>query len=146
MPNVDSKLGAQVFSLRVPVMEQGGFGRGVLAETDDIRVGWISCTNTGEDRLHTHPNQPHVFFVLSGTMIIRDREGNEVRLKQYEGILIPEGHYYSFVTDGDEPCVVLRFNGYSDKNREYLRVTPQGTGLDVEHWHSRTVPGLFFPA
>jgi mannose-6-phosphate isomerase-like protein (cupin superfamily) len=139
---------AQFFSVKAPLMPPGGYKRMPMVRTDHVNVVVTSYTKDGEDRIHTHPNEDHVFFVLKGAIIIVEPDGKETRVGPYEGVLMPAGHYYSFVTEGDEPAVMLRFGGFTDDRRALPRLTDDREDLEQKQRDPaalQPIPGSFFP-
>jgi mannose-6-phosphate isomerase-like protein (cupin superfamily) len=141
----------QVFSFKAPIHERGGT-RGFLAKTRNVRVGWMSYTHGGETEMHAHPNEDHVFFVLQGTAILRQPDGSQTRLKPFDGVLLPAGAFYSFITEGDEPLIMARFNGWADDLGEGIEMERLGADnrpLEIDTnpkvREAVRVPGAFFP-
>jgi mannose-6-phosphate isomerase-like protein (cupin superfamily) len=138
---------AQFFEVKTPLVQRGGSHRMPLAKTDNIQIVSMCYTEDGEDRMHYHPNEDHGFFVLKGAIIVMEPGGKETRLGPYQGVLMPAEHYYSFISEGDEPVVLLRFGSYTDERRRLARQTEEGE--DLEHKQRGDVgliPGAFFPA
>ena len=71
--------------------------------------------NWGENALHTHPTEDHVFIVLKGEATFYDKEGAATVLTKGKGILLPKGWYYWFHNTGGRPLIVLRFGADKDK-------------------------------
>jgi mannose-6-phosphate isomerase-like protein (cupin superfamily) len=141
----------QVFHFRAPIHERGGT-RGFLAKTENVRVGRMSYTHGGETEMHAHPNEDHVFFVLQGTAILRQGDGTETRLERFDGVLLPAGAFYCFSTEGDEPLIMARFNGWTDElgegiETERLGADKQPLAIDTNPTlrEAVPVPDAFFP-
>lgn len=85
-------------------------GRGIkpLAETDNLWA-WIKVYSSGgENSLHAHQNEDHMFVVLSGEAVFRGPNGEEKAVGRNEGIMLPAGSIYSFVCSSEDPLVLLR--------------------------------------
>ena len=132
-------------------MKPGGGKRGFLIQDHHLRLGWMSYCMAGEVDTHFHPNEPHIFLVLKGRIIVREGEGKEYRLKEWDGVYLPAGTSYSFVTEGEEPAVLIRFNCWTDERRDIDRFTPSGQPLEGDldptkrEVQDLRIPGAFFP-
>ena len=118
----------QILSLRTQLVSQG-HTRVLLAETDNSTFR-IHCygPKSGENGLHAHVDEDHVFVVLQGEAQFYDMNGALPVLKKHQALMLPKGCFYSFSNDGDEPLVMLRF-GAMEKNWKGGRLDPQGEPL-----------------
>jgi len=127
MLKVDAR--AEVFKLRTPLLSKGRLDT-VLSQTDTMRV-WMKCyAEGGENALHAHPSEDHIFVILQGQARFHDRDDNTRVLGRHEGIMLPRGVYYRFESCGDEPLVMLRVGAYTER--------PTVARLDIE---GRPMPG-----
>src|SRR5262245_1744908 len=58
---------------------------------------WITLktyAHDGENELHAHPNEDHMFVVLQGQASFRGPNGEEKTIGQHEGVLLPHGTFY----------------------------------------------------
>ena len=55
---------------------------------------------------------PHTGYCISGSMIIRMNDGEEMLIKAGDAFQIPPGH--DAWVEGSEPCVMLDFTGYEN--------------------------------
>lgn len=101
------KIAPQIFKLRTPLLQKGRSHR-ILAETDLMNVAIKCYAEGGENVLHTHPNEDHVFVVLDGKVRFYDRDGDVAVLERNQAILAPKGWFYWFENCGDRPLVMLR--------------------------------------
>lgn len=115
----------QIISLRTQLVSQG-FTRVLLAETDNSTFR-IHCygPQSGENGLHSHVDEDHVFVVLQGEAQFHDLNGPLPVLRKHQALMLPKGCFYSFSNDTDEPLVMLRF-GAMEKNWKGDRLDPQG--------------------
>src|SRR5258706_5142538 len=119
---------AQMFSLKTPYMQQGRVTQ-LVAETPNM---WIHCkinAEGGENEIHTHLDEDHSFIVLEGEMSVFDEKGDEMRLKPFQGVLLPKGAYYRYLNTGEGNLVVLRIGaGVRNKPQtgQAIRITPTG--------------------
>ncbi len=135
MLEVDAR--AEVFKLRTPLLSKGRLDT-VLSQTDTMRV-WMKCyAEGGENALHTHLDEPHVFVILQGKARFFGQDGETGVLGRNEGILIPAGWFYRFESCGDEPLVILRV-GHGDGS---LRVGPDNAPLPSDSAANKHIPGV----
>jgi len=142
---------AQKFSLKTPYMKQGRVTQ-TVAKTENM---WIACkinAEGGENEIHTHLNQDHAFIVLEGEMSVFDENGAEMKIKPYQGVMLPKGAYYRYLNTGAGNLVVLRLGAYTadrPPKGEPVRLMPDGTPIlgGSEENHSLPpieMPGKFF--
>jgi mannose-6-phosphate isomerase-like protein (cupin superfamily) len=115
----------EILSLRTQMVSQG-HTRVLLAETDNSTFR-IHCygPKSGENGLHAHVDEDHVFVVLQGEAQFYDLDGALPVLKKHQALMLPKGCFYSFSNDSDEPLVMLRF-GAMEKNWKGDRLDPKG--------------------
>ncbi|HEY7061600.1 MAG TPA: cupin domain-containing protein [Chloroflexota bacterium] len=104
---------ADFFKLRTPLLSKGRLDT-ELTRTDNMRV-WMKCyAEGGENVLHAHPSEDHIFVILQGQARFHDKDDNERVLGRNEGIMLPAGAFYYFESCGDEPLVMLRVGAYTE--------------------------------
>jgi len=72
---------------------------------------WITLktyAHDGENELHAHPNEDHMFVVLQGQANFRGPDGEEKTIGKHEGVLLPHGTFYWFKAVTEEPLVMVR--------------------------------------
>ena len=74
----------------------------LLAETDNSTFR-IHCygPKSGENGLHAHIDEDHIFVVLEGEAQFYDLDGALPVLKKHQALMLPKGCFYSFSNDGD---------------------------------------------
>src|SRR5262245_13996694 len=105
--NIEDKPKTKLFSLRTPYRKQGRVNQ-LVAETTNMWIHTKSNAEGGENKIHKHLNEDHAFIVLEGQMSVFDENGNEIEVKQYQGVMIPKGAYYRYLNTGDGNLVVIR--------------------------------------
>lgn len=139
------------YSLKTPYMKQGRVTQ-LVAETPNVWIHTKINAEGGENEIHTHLDEDHSFIVLEGEMKVFDEKGNEMHLKQYQGVMIPRGAYYRYLNTGAGNLVVLRIGagikGQPQGGKE-MRVRPDGRPLPAGSVENKTVspivmPGKFF--
>jgi mannose-6-phosphate isomerase-like protein (cupin superfamily) len=101
---------AKVVQLRTQLVSQG-HTRHLLADTDLMTLR-IHCYSPGigENALHAHTKEDHIFVVLEGTAQFNTgRDGKTVvKASKHQAIVLPAGCYYQFCNSGDTPLVMAR--------------------------------------
>ena len=138
---------AQTWSTRVPLLSEGRTNNYVV-RTDLMSVNVKVYAEGGENALHTHTNEDHVFLVLQGEATFSDEEGTQTVVGKLEGISLPRGAYYWFKSTGGQNLVLCRF-GASTGEPGDGRIDIEGMPLpgDSEankHIDPVVVPGKFF--
>jgi mannose-6-phosphate isomerase-like protein (cupin superfamily) len=95
------------FKVSAQLLDQGRTDT-VLAASAGLTVRLKVYASGGENALHTHVNEDHVFILLAGSAEFHNETGFLANLKQHEGILIPKGSFYKFHATSTEPLVMLR--------------------------------------
>lgn len=95
------------FSLKTQLVSEG---RSVnpLAETENMWA-WIKVyASGGENTLHAHKNEDHMFVVLDGKATFFGPNGEEREVGRNEGLMLPANSIYRFCCTSEEPLVLLR--------------------------------------
>ncbi len=119
-----------VFKMRAPLPKQGN-DRTLLAASDKM---WLFLNTYGpkggENRLHAHTTEDHVFIVLQGRARFEGPDGEIAEIGRNEGINLPRGTLYTFSAMDGEHLVLLRVGcaAYDDRP-PFDRELPDGTPL-----------------
>ena len=114
-----------IFRMRAQLLDDGRSNT-PLAETDNMWARLKVYASGGENTLHAHPNEDHMFIVLAGEATFFGPEGEETTLGRNNGIMLPAGCLYHFRSTAEEPLVLLRV-GCAANDREAHR---ERTGAD----------------
>jgi mannose-6-phosphate isomerase-like protein (cupin superfamily) len=144
---IETAAGTEVFKLRTPLLKKGRLDT-VLAETDLMQVRMKCYAEGGENVLHAHTTEDHVFVILQGQANFHDKEGNSRILGRNDGIMLPRGTHYWFQSCGDEPLVMLRV-GASKERAAVPRVGVDGRPLpghskENKHEEPVVIEGAFY--
>ncbi len=141
---------AQVFDLKTPVLSAGKL-TDIKGRTDMMTVAMKCHAEGGENSLHAHVREDHVFIVLQGEATFHiGREELEVVLRKHQGMLLPRGAYYRFISTGSENLVQIRVGaGIGGADLMNHRADVNGKDLDpysaADHYAEPVpVPGRFF--
>ena len=97
----------EFFSLKTQMVTDG---RSVnpLAETENLWA-WVKVyASGGENTLHAHNNEDHLFVILQGRAIFHGPNDEKKELGRNEGIMLPAGALYNFTCVSENPLVLLR--------------------------------------
>ena len=118
-------------------MELLGLAPGMWAHSKVYSAG-------GENALHMHDTEDHLFFVLQGKGIFHFADGSTTTAGQYEGVMVPRGTLYRFHADESlGNLVMLRVGAANIANssdldprfnipREALTKRSDATGKDAK--------------
>jgi mannose-6-phosphate isomerase-like protein (cupin superfamily) len=135
---------AKTFSLKTPYMQQGRVTQ-LVAETPNMWIHTKINAEGGENEIHTHLDEDHSFIVLEGEMSVFDEKGNEMRLKPYQGVLLPKGAYYRYLNTGAGNLVVLRIGAgvrNKPKTGAAMRVRPDGQEILGGSVENKSLPPI----
>lgn len=143
----DEKPRAYTFSLKTPYMKQGRVTQ-LVAETANMWIHTKINAEGGENEIHAHLDEDHSFIVLEGEMSVFDEKGNEMKLKQYQGVMIPKGAYYRYLNTGSGNLVVIRVGAAAKgqpQGGDEMRVRPDGRPLPAGSVENKTLPPIEMP-
>jgi mannose-6-phosphate isomerase-like protein (cupin superfamily) len=138
---------AQLFSLKTPYMKQGRVTQ-TVAKTENMWIAVKINAEGGENEIHTHLNQDHAFIVLEGEMSVFDENGVEMKVKPYQGVMLPKGAYYRYLNTGAGNLVVVRLGAYTadrPTKGEALRIMPDGTPILGGSEENKSLPPIEMP-
>ena len=121
---VNKSVQPQIVQLRTQLVKKGR-SRTLLSETD-YSTFRIHCyaTGTGENALHAHLTEDHIFVVLQGAATFSGSNGWHAKLGKNNAIVLPNGCFYQFANYGVEPLVMIRFGAHKEKVDH--RINPDG--------------------
>lgn len=117
-----------IVSLRTQLASQG-HTKDLLASSDSMTVH-IHCyaPKGGENGMHAHTQEDHVFVCLQGEAVFRGIEGTLPPLRRNQAIFLAKGCFYSFSNESEEPCILLRV-GAGERARVGERLDPNGAPI-----------------
>ena len=101
------------FKLCAQLLDQGRTDTPLTA-SQDMTVRLKVYASGGENTLHAHPHEDHMFIVLEGSAKFYGPDDEMVELSANEGIMLPKGNFYWFTATSKEPLVLLRVGGPND--------------------------------
>lgn len=118
------------FHIRTRLPQQGRTNQ-VLGASPYMNVVLKTYAGGGENEIHAHTNEDHVFVVLQGGATFFGPRGETRRVGRNDCVLVPAGAFYSFQADETEPLVMLRVGAAIDPAADVLaRVDEQGKPFD----------------
>ena len=117
-----------MFRLRAQLLDQGRSNT-KLAETDNMWATLKVYASGGENGLHAHPYEDHMFVVMQGTARFFGPNDETADLGKYEGILLPAGSYYKFLSTSEEPLVLMRVGCQAGKGDAVDRLNSRGEAM-----------------
>ena len=96
-----------VFRLHAQLLDQGRSNT-MLAETDNMWATLKVYASGGENGLHAHPHEDHLFVIMQGSARFFGPKDETIDLGKFQGIMLPAGTYYRFLSTGEEPLVLMR--------------------------------------
>ena len=121
----DAVIDPQIVTLRTQLVS-AGHTKDLLASTDAVTFH-IHCYGPkgGENGLHKHVDEDHIFVVLQGEAQFSGLNGPLPVLRKNQALMLPKGCFYSFSNESTDPLVMIRF-GAKDKAIAEARLDPAG--------------------
>lgn len=132
----------EILALRTRLVS-AGHTKDLLARTDAMTLH-IHCYGPkgGENGLHAHVDEDHVFVVLQGEAQFSGIDGLLPVLKKNQALMLPRGSFYSFSNEGTEPLVMIRF-GAMDQKLPGGRLDPEGKPISGRSKQHGVKPPVF---
>lgn len=128
------------FHIRARLPQQGRTNQ-VLGASPYMNVVLKTYASGGENEIHAHTNEDHVFVVLQGGATFLGPRGETRRVARNDCVLVPAGALYSFQADEEEPLVMLRVGAAIDPESDVLaRIDEHGQPFDGYSEKNKEVP------
>jgi mannose-6-phosphate isomerase-like protein (cupin superfamily) len=128
-----------IFRLHAQLLDQGRSNT-QLAETDNMWATLKVYASGGENGLHAHPNEDHMFVIMQGSARFFGPNGETVDLGKYQGIMLPAGAYYKFLSTSEEPLVLLRVGCQAGSGDPVGRLNIKGEPMPGDSKENGRVP------
>jgi mannose-6-phosphate isomerase-like protein (cupin superfamily) len=138
----DASPTASTFKLRSQLLDQGRTDT-TVARTNNMVARLKVYASGGENALHTHPNEDHMFVIMQGSARFYDRDGGHKELQRHEGIMIPAGAYYWFEATSEEPLVLMRVGSRVGPQATAGRINIRGEDMAGDSEENKTVPVIY---
>ena len=132
-----------VFKVRAQLLDQGRTDS-MLAATDNLTVRLKVYASGGENELHAHPGEDHVFIILQGSARFFGPDGEIMEIGNNAGIMLPGGNFYKFFATSEEPLVLLRIGNPNFKHQKTPhRINIKGEEMRGDSKENKKVPVIF---
>lgn len=129
------------FRVRARLPKEGRTNQ-VLGATRHMNVVLKTYASGGENELHAHSNEDHIFIVMQGQAVFHGPRGEEREIGKNDCVLLPAQSYYRFHAKEDaEPLVMLRIGAAIDPDSDVLaRIDADGKPFDGYSERNKEVP------
>lgn len=127
------------FKLRAQLLDQGRTDTEVC-RTNNMWARLKVYASGGENALHCHPREDHMFVILQGSARFYDKDGGTTDVNRHEGIMLPAGTYYSFEATSNEPLVLIRIGSRTSAENPQGRLNIKGEPMAGNSEENKTVP------
>ena len=119
------------FHIRAPLPKEGRTNH-VLGASRYMNVVLKTYASGGENEIHAHSNEDHVFVILQGGATFHGPDGETRKVEKNDCVLLPSGAFYWFqANEGDDPLVMLRIGAHIDPDSDVLaRIGLDGQPFD----------------
>jgi mannose-6-phosphate isomerase-like protein (cupin superfamily) len=140
--DVGNDIPPEIITLRTQLVSSG-HTKDLLAQTDNMTFH-IHCYGPkgGENGLHAHVEEDHIFVVLQGEAQFFGLDGALPVLKKNQALMLPKGCFYSFSNESTEPLVMIRF-GAQQKDASTGRLDPAGKPIPGRGKQAGSKPPAF---
>ena len=140
MQRLSQRTGPTFVHLRAQLPLQGRTNQ-LLAASPNLSVVLKTYASGGENELHAHTNEDHMFVVMQGSATFYGPGGELRVVNLHEGVVLPRGVLYRFVANGPEPLVLLRVGAVIDPSKDPLaRIDEKGQDFDGYTESNHEVP------
>lgn len=133
-----------LFSMKAQMLEQGRTDT-VLACTEDLSVRLKVYASGGENELHAHPDEDHVFVILQGSARFYGPDGEIQDVEANQGFMMPRGLLYRFHATSTDECLVMLRVGTPNFQKQARddRVGREGKPQVGDSAENKQVPVVF---
>lgn len=133
------------FHLKAQMLEQGRTNT-PICKTENMWGMLKVYASGGENALHSHTKEDHIFLVMQGSARFYGPNGETHDVKAHEGVLLPKGCYYWFHATSDEPLVLFRVGCHTPEVADESlpdRLNIRGEPLPGDSKENKKVPVVF---
>jgi mannose-6-phosphate isomerase-like protein (cupin superfamily) len=128
------------FHIRAKLPKMGRTNQ-VLGASTHMNVVLKTYASGGENALHAHSNEDHVFVVLQGGATFYGPRNESREVAKNDCVLVPCGAYYWFQAKEEEPLVMLRIGAALDANGDVLaRIDSDGKPFGGYSEENKEIP------
>lgn len=129
------------FHIRTRLPKEGRTNQ-VLGASRYMNVVLKTYASGGENEIHAHSNEDHLFVVLQGGAVFHGPAGEKREVGKNDCVLLPAGTFYWFHAKEDEgELVMLRVGAHIDPDSDVLaRIGLDGKPFDGYSEKNKEVP------
>ena len=128
---------------RLPVV---GRTNQMLAASRHMNVVLKTYASGGENELHAHAQEDHLFVILQGAAVFFGPNGETHRVVRNDCVLLPANTFYRFHAEELEPLVLLRIGAAVDSAQDVLaRIDTDGKPFGGYTAKNKEVPCELHP-
>jgi len=123
------------FSMRSQLVKTGRTNTPVC-KTENMWGTMKVYASGGENGLHAHTKQDHMFVVMQGSARFYGPNGEIHDVGTHEGVLLPKGCYYRFNATSEEPLVLFRVGCHTEEAKDRSmpsRLDIKGESMPGDH-------------
>lgn len=119
------------FSMRrTPLLSEGNTHT-LLAQAPNLWAHLKVYAAGGENGVHAHTGEDHMFLVMAGEATFIDEHDNETVVGPNQGMMVPRGASYAFRSSTDENLVMVRIGSAVEAGPEF----PEEPGMPTRVRH-----------
>jgi mannose-6-phosphate isomerase-like protein (cupin superfamily) len=119
------------FSLRGTPLLSAGNTQTLLAKAPSLWAHVKVYASGGENGVHAHPDEDHLFVVLAGEATFVGPDQSETVVGSYEGMMVPRGAAYAFRSSAEDNLVMIRVGAPADTTLIDADGKPDVTGSGI---------------
>jgi mannose-6-phosphate isomerase-like protein (cupin superfamily) len=128
------------FHIRAMLPKRGRTNQ-VLGASSRMNVVLKTYASGGENELHAHSNEDHLFVVMQGEASFYGPRNERRDVAKNDCVLVPAGSFYWFQAKEGEPLVMLRVGAVVDPQQDVLaRIDIDGAPFDGYSEKNKEVP------
>ena len=133
------------FHIRAKLPKEGRTNQ-VLGASRHMNVVLKTYASGGENELHAHSNEDHVFVVMQGQAVFYGPRGEKREIARNDCVLLPANSLYWFHAKEDaEPLVLLRIGAAIDPDKDVLaRIDADGKPFDGYSEKNKETPYVLY--
>ena len=130
------------FQLRAQMLKQGRTNTPVC-KTKNMWTVLKVYASGGENGLHTHTKEDHMFVVMQGSARFFGADGEAHDVGTHGGVLLPAHAYYHFHATSEEPLVLLRVGCKAGEGDMAERLNIKGGLMPGHHPDNKQVEVIY---
>lgn len=133
------------FKMRAQMLEKGRTNT-PLFKTENMWGTLKVYASGGENGLHSHTKEDHVFVVMQGSARFYGPQGETHDVGTHEGVVLPKNCFYHFHATSEEPLVLFRIACHTEEAKDDSlpdRLNSQGKPMPGNSPENKQVEVIF---